>query len=115
MATRILALVLALAACKGNNRQPIHVQLMPDSVQTLEQGKALPLSATLSNDSQRRGVAWTLAGAGSLAAQTPTSVMYQAPPNVTSEIRVIVTATAMADGGNRASLTVILVPSKSAR
>lgn len=114
-AIQILAPVLALAGCNGNNRQPIHVQLMPNSVQTLEQGKALPVSATLSNDSGRKGVAWTLAGAGSLAAQTPTSVMYQAPANVTSETRVTVTATAIANSSKGASLTVVLMPLKSAR
>jgi hypothetical protein len=87
---------------------------MPNSAQTLEPGKTLPISATLSNDVERKGVTWKLSGAGALVAETPTSVMYQAPSSIGAEATVTVTATPMAKGSRAISLTIVLVPQKSA-
>ena len=88
---------------------------MPNSEQKLESGKALPISATLANDAERKGVTWTLSGAGTLVAETTTSVMYQAPSTISAQESVSVTATALA-GGQRTALilTIILVPQKTA-
>jgi hypothetical protein len=108
----LLVVVFIATAC--NNTSNLSVQLIPNSAQTLEPGKALPISATLSNDPAGRGVRWTLTGAGILAAQTPTSVLYQAPSNVTERSSVIVTATSIANGSKTASLTIIVVPAKQA-
>jgi hypothetical protein len=87
---------------------------MPNSSQTLEPGKTLPISATLSNDAERKGVTWKLSGAGALVAETPTSVMYQAPSNIGAEANVTVTATPIAKGSRAISLTIVLVPQRAA-
>jgi hypothetical protein len=108
----LLAIVLIALAC--NSASSVSVQLIPNSAQTLEPGKSLPISATLSNDLSQRGVRWTLAGQGELAAQTTTSVMYQAPPNIRAEVSVTVTAISNANGSKTASLTIILTPPKRA-
>jgi hypothetical protein len=104
-------IALAISACTGTPK--VSVMLMPNSDQRLESGKTLPISATLTNDSERKGVTWTLTGAGALVAETTTSVMYQAPTNITTQESVTVTATPLARGGKPTSLTIILVPQKS--
>jgi hypothetical protein len=115
---------LAISACAGSPKVPaapeasvtptVSVTLMPNSDQRLESGKTLPISATLANDRQRKGVTWTLAGAGALIAQTTTSVMYQAPANITAQEIVTVTATPLAGGRESTSLKIVLVPQKTA-
>jgi len=87
---------------------------MPNSAQTLEPGKALPISATLSNDRARKGVRWKLSGAGALVAATTTSVMYQAPSSISTQESVTVTATPIAGSSRTTSLTIVLVPQKQA-
>jgi hypothetical protein len=102
----------AISACSGG--PAVSVELMPNSAQTLEPGKTLPISATLSNDAKGKGVTWKLSGAGALVAETPTSVMYQAPSSVGVEANVTVTATPMEKGSRAISLTIVLVPQRSA-
>jgi hypothetical protein len=104
--------VLAILACNGG--PAASVELMPNSAQTLEPGKTLPISATLSNDAKGKGVTWTLSGAGALVAETPTSVMYQAPLSISTEANVTVTAMPNAKGSRAISLTIVLVPQKAA-
>jgi hypothetical protein len=103
--------VLAISACGGNATAT--VDLMPNSAQTLEPGKSLPIAATLSNDPERKGVSWTLAGTGVLVAQTTTSVMYQAPSIISTQESVTVTATPIA-GRRPTTLTIRLVQQKPA-
>ncbi len=104
--------VLAISGCSGGPN--VSVELMPNSAQTIEPGKTLPISATLSNDAERKGVTWKLSGAGALVAETPTSVMYQAPSSISAEANVTVTAIPIAKGSRAISLTIVLVPQKSA-
>jgi hypothetical protein len=104
--------VLAISGCGGGPN--VSVELMPNSAQTLEPGKTLPISATLSNDVKGQGVSWRLSGAGALVAETPTSVMYQAPLSVNAEANVMVTATPNAKGSRAISLTIVLVPQRAA-
>ena len=108
----LVALHLMLIACTSG--LTISVKLMPEAAQTLEPGKVFPISATLLNDTTKQGVRWTLSGQGLLVAQTATSVMYQAPPNVSGEMSVTVTATSVADRSRSASLKIILVAAKQA-
>jgi hypothetical protein len=103
---------LAVLGCGGG--PAVSVELMPNSAQTLEPGKTLPISATLSNDVKGKGVTWTLSGAGALVAETPTSVMYQAPTSIGAEANVTVTATPIAKGSRAISLTIVLVPQRAA-
>jgi hypothetical protein len=108
----LLLIVILSPSCKSPSN--VSVQLIPNSAQTLEPGKALPISATLSNDPSQQGVRWTLQGQGELVAQTTTSVMYQAPANVSGEVSVTVTAISNANRNKTASLTIILMPPKQA-
>lgn len=108
----LLLTVILFFSCKSPSN--VSVQLIPNSAQTLEPGKALPISATLSNDPSQQGVRWTLQGQGELVAQTTTSAMYQAPADVSGEVSVIVTAISNANRNKTASLTIILMPSKLA-
>jgi hypothetical protein len=104
----LAAVVVTLLACRSD--LTVTVQLMPNSPQTLEPGKSLPISATLSSDPSRKGVSWTLKGDGALVAETTTSVMYQAPSSISEKVSVTVVATSIADGSKAASVTIILVP-----
>ena len=103
----LAAIVLTIVGC--SSIAPISVQLTPSSAQTLDQGKSVVIAAAI-NDGSGRGVTWTLNGAGSLSAQTPTSVVYQAPPSVTASSTAVVTATSVSEGTQNASLSVNLVP-----
>ena len=103
---------LTISACGGASM--VSVELMPNSAQRLESGKSLPISATLANDPERKGVTWSLTGPGTLVAETATSAMYLAPANVTTQQSITVTATPVAGGRGTNSLTIILVPQKPA-
>jgi hypothetical protein len=75
----------------------------------LEQGQTIPISATVLNDVESQGVTWSLSGVGSLAAETPSSVVYQAPADTSVPGSVKVTATSKAESSKTASLTLWLV------
>jgi hypothetical protein len=92
----------------------VSVRLTPNSAQTLDQGKAILISAAVSNSPKQLGVSWTLIGGGALVAQTTTSVVYQAPATISEGASVAVTATSIADGKKTATPTIILVPAKRA-
>jgi len=87
----------------------VTVQLTPSSVQSLEQGQTIPISATVLNDAEGQGVTWSLSGAGSLAAETASSVVYQAPADTTVPVSVRITATSKAESSKTSSLTLWLV------
>jgi hypothetical protein len=97
------------AGCVSRSATSIAVQLTPSSAQSLEQGQTIPISATVLNDVESQGVTWSLSGTGSLAAETPSSVVYQAPADTVVPASVKVTATSKADGSKVASLTLWLV------
>src|SRR5271163_3288740 len=86
-----ILIALAISACGAKPK--VSVALMPDFDQKLESGKTLPISATLLNDAERKGVTWTLSGPGTLVAKTSTSVMYQAPSTIGAQESITVTAT----------------------
>jgi hypothetical protein len=108
--TCLVAFLFLAIGCKSG--PPVSIELMPNSAQTLELGRALPISATLTNDPARKGVTWKLKGQGALVARTATSVMYQAPPDVNEGTQVTITAISVADGGKAATLTIILISPK---
>jgi hypothetical protein len=95
--------------CVSRSATSLSVQLMPSSAQSLEQGQTIPISAAVLNDREDQGVTWSLTGVGSLAAETPSSVVYQAPADTTVPVSVRVTATSKAESSKTASLTLWLV------
>jgi hypothetical protein len=82
----------------------ISVAVSPASASTPTGYGTQNFAATLQNDVQRLGVAWSLSGSGcsgitcgSLSNATSTSVTYTAPANVPSPATVTITATSSAD------------------
>jgi hypothetical protein len=77
-------------------------------------------TATLANDSQNKGVTWTLTGAGCSGATcgsiSPTSsasgaaITYTAPASVPTPAMVTLTATSVADGTKSAAATITIMP-----
>ena len=93
---------------------PVSVSIAPLSapvtISTTQQ-----FAATITNDSQNKGVTWTLAGSGcsgatcgTLSNVTATSVTYTAPATVPSPPTVIVTATSVADTSKSAPAVVAI-------
>ena len=112
---KFLSLVLLAAVgasgCGSLPPAPISVSLSPSSAQT-DETKTVGVTATLTNDTAGKGVAWTLTGAGSLSGESATSVTYNAPSNLSSPATATVTATSLADVTKTASvqITVNLFP-----
>lgn len=96
-----------LAGCGSTG--PISVALSAPSTQT-DQGLAIHITATLTNDSSNSGVTWSLSGPGSLSSQTATSVTYIAPSSVSSSQMATITATSVAQTTKTASIQVTVNP-----
>lgn len=95
---------------------PISVTLSSSSAQSVQQGNNISISATVANDTLNKGVTWSLSGSscsgaacGSLTSQTTTSVTYNAPTSIPSDLAVTLTATSVANPSKLAS-TVFTVP-----
>ena len=95
---------------------PISVTLSSSSAQSVQQGNNISISATVANDTSNKGVTWSLSGSscsgaacGSLTSQTATSVTYNSPTSIPSDLAVSLTATSVANPSKFAS-TVITVP-----
>jgi hypothetical protein len=85
---------------------------------TVRIGQTLSLTATVQNDSQNKGVSWTLAGAGCSAAAcgtlsattsvSGTAIVYTAPAAVPAPATVSVTATSISDSTKNAVSTITI-------
>jgi hypothetical protein len=82
-------------------------------------GSAQNFTATIQNDSQNKGVNWSVAGSGcsetacgTLSNVTATSVIYNAPSTLPNPAEVTLTASSVADGtkSGTAAITVSAVP-----
>ena len=117
--TKNLALLELLTECGNGNQSSANqtgnnVYLSPNTPWSIYPGQApFTITAAVANDSNHKGVAWTISGgaAGSLTNQTTTSVTYNPPssepnPNVVDTV----TATSMAYGTN-ATLQVAVIQS----
>jgi hypothetical protein len=97
---------------------PIIVNLSPQT-QTLAVNQTQSFVAFVQNDTQNKGIAWTISGAncqsnscGTISSATSpsgTSVTYTAPPHVTNSATVTLTATSLADPKAFASATITVV------
>jgi hypothetical protein len=86
------------------------LSLSPSSAQAIDQSQTVAMTATVTNDSSSRGVAWTLSGPGSLSSSAGSSVIYTSPNNVTSAQQATVTVTSVADQTKTASLQITVNP-----
>jgi hypothetical protein len=112
-----LALVF-MAACHRGSVGSITINLNPNTVQSLDAGHSQTFTATLAGDTTNKGVKWTLtlnsnlcstgtgSGCGTLSQVTTTSVLYTAPPNVSSATSVTLTATSIYDPIISANVTI---------
>jgi len=90
----------------------ISISLLPAAPQTIDQGQQLSINATLTNDTGKKGVTWSLSPAiGSLSNPTSTAVTYVAPGSVTSNTTVTVTATSVASSSATTPLEITVFPS----
>ena len=117
-----LAILLSLFGCGGgsSSKPAVGVSITPSSALTIVQGQQKNFSVMVSNDSINRGVTWSLSGTGctgtgcgSLTNSTATSVTYNAPASVSSNLTVSVVATSVADATKSASVTITVVPTPS--
>jgi hypothetical protein len=104
----VLAVVLVAAGCTTNNA--VSVSLNPNAAQTAGQGVVIPITATVSGDTNSQGVTWTLTGAGALSGSTTTATTYTAPAVINAASMVTVTATSVKDTSKNAPLTINLAP-----
>src|SRR5277367_6356811 len=111
-------LVVALNPTGSVAPPPISVSLSP-SAASVQVSQSVPFIATLHNDSQEKGVTWSLSGAGcsgatcgSLSNVTTTSVTYTAPVSAPTPATVTLLATSVTDSTKSASaaLTVTAPP-----
>jgi hypothetical protein len=94
---------------------PINVTVSPSTASIPSGYGTQAFTATVNNDFQNRGAAWSLSGTGcsggtcgSLSNITTTSVTYAAPANVPSPATVVLTATAIGDNTKTASATITI-------
>ena len=118
--TAILVLALTSSAldngCGGGTTATpppvVAVSISPSSA-TVSAGSTQALTATIQNDSAKKGVTWALSpatGAGTLSNVTSTSVIYNPPATPpASALSVTITATSVADSTKFAS-SAITVP-----
>ena len=107
----ILAIAVAILTngCSGSH-PPISLSLSPSSAQAIDQSQTVAMTATVTNDTSSRGLAWTLTGPGSLSSSAGPSVVYASPTNVTSAQQVTVTVTSLADQTKSASVQITVNP-----
>ena len=115
-----LILSCALSGCAGGptatlQPQLVNVSVSPTAVSVQAGIGTQGFSATLQNDTQNKGVTWTLSGSGctgstcgTLSNVTSTAVTYNAPAAVPSPATVTLTATSVADN-TRSSMATITV------
>jgi hypothetical protein len=108
----ILLLALFSAGC-GSSSPNVTVSLTPSETQTIDQGQAVSIKASLTNDTSGKGVTWSLTGSGSLSNKTSTSVTYDAPASVSTGKSATVTATSAADTTATASVAIAVNPPPS--
>lgn len=90
----------------------VTISLSPAAPQTINQGQQLSVNATLTNDTSKKGVTWSLSPqVGSLTNPTTTAVTYVAPASVTSNTAVTITATSIASSAATATLGITVFPS----
>lgn len=100
LASLVCFAAVILCACGGSSTPPppaISVTFPGANSQTIQQGQSLTINVVVNNDPSAKGVTWSLSGPGSLNKQAGTSVEYDAPAGVMSNLAATITATSVAD------------------
>jgi Putative Ig domain len=107
----VIVALLVLAACAGTPHNFHSVVLTPSTAQTIGQGRTLPITAQVLNDSSGAGVTWALNPAtGTLAPTTTSSATYNAPGVVGVATVVTVTATSITFPADSKQLQITVEP-----
>jgi hypothetical protein len=112
---------VSVSGCGGGSRpQNIFFVNVGSSAQTVDEARSVSITATLVNDTSGKGVTWSLSGTGcvgtacgALSNQTPSSVTYTAPNQVTANLSVQVVATSVADSTKSIPVSLTVVPPPS--
>jgi hypothetical protein len=104
-----VGLVSGCRATRTTSSIPLKVSLAPNWPQTLMGGQKLEITATVANDASNSGVHWSLSGVGHLSVETPNSVTYTAPVNLSSDQYTLIKATAIADSASTATLQITVL------
>jgi len=98
---------------------PISVSVSPATT-SVQVSTAANFTASVQNDSQNKGVTWSVSGAGcsgatcgTLSNVTATSVTYTAPASVPSPASVVLAATSVADNTKNAQATLTITQPSS--
>ena len=96
---------------------PIAITLNPASA-SVQTGQTQSITATVQNDTQSKGVSWTLSGAGcsgaacgnlsAASSASGTAITYTAPATAPTPATVTATAASVADGTKTASATITI-------
>jgi Putative Ig domain len=94
------------------------VAISPSTQQSIDQGQTVSFTASVTNDSNGKGVSWSVSGSGcsgsncgTLANTSKTAATYNAPAVVSSPLTVTVKASSAAKTSVSASSTVTVNPS----
>src|SRR5262249_51016195 len=104
--------MVAFRAAGSAPPPPISVSVSP-STANVGTSNTQPFTAQVTNDTQNKGVTWSLSGAGcsgsacgSLTSVAALSVTYNGPTTIPSPVTVTLTATSVADNTKSASATI---------
>jgi len=93
----------------------VSVAISSSTQQSIDQGQTVNFTATVTNDSNKAGVTWSLSGSGctgaacgTLSNTTTTAATYTAPASVSADLTVSVTATSKTATSKKASATVVV-------
>lgn len=110
----ILSGLLFLCGC-GSSSKPIAVSLMPTAQTSIDQGQTLSFAASVTNDSKKAGVTWSMSGTnctgsacGTFTGGTTTSAAYNAPASVSAKMTVTIVATSITDTTKSMSSTIVV-------
>ena len=99
----------------GQVAVPIMVAISP-APSTVQTGGTTTLAATVSNDSKNSGINWTVScSAAKCGSISPSNTMsgvtttFTAPPNLTADLNVTITATSVADATKSATASITIV------
>ena len=110
------AVLAAFKSATGIPPQPISVQVSPTAASVPATFGTQVFTAQLTNDTQNKGVTWSLSGAGcsgstcgTFSNVTTTSVTYNGPANIPSPATVTLTAASIADTTKIATATITVI------
>jgi len=98
---------LAILALSGCANPPKSVSVTAAST-TVDPNDTTTLSATVTHDSDSKGVTWSVSGGGALSNQTTSSATFTAPAATNAPQSATITATSVADDTKSATATITI-------